>query len=113
MKKVVLSVRERLGIGGLLNKKYQQKGLSLETLNHAQKIVEKLTMDEKERKGVELKSENGRLTWDLRKDKGKDVEFSEDQIKFLKEVIQGFSESKEFSLEDGYVVDLIEKISAG
>ena len=112
MKTFVLSVKERLGLGGILNKKYQQGGLSLATLSVAQKILEKLTIDEAESKKIKLENKNGRLTWDLKKDSGKQIELSEDQAKFLKEVINGLSDKNEFSLEDGYVVNLIEKITA-
>lgn len=112
MRTFVLSVKERLGLGGILNKKYQQGGLSLATLSIAQKILEKLMIDEPETKDIKLENKNGRLTWDLKKDKGKQVEFNEDQAKLLKEIINGLSEKKEFSLEDGYIVELVEKINA-
>ena len=111
MKKTILTIKERLGIGGLLNKKYQQKGLSLEMLTLSQKIMEKLMVDKDEGKKINLKNENGRLSWDLKKDKGKEIEFSEDHVKFLKEIIQGFSDAKDFSLEDGFVIDLITKLT--
>jgi len=70
-------------------------------------------MDEDERKKLKVKTENGRVSWDIKKDEGKSVEFNQDQIKFLNDIVKGFSESNEFSLEDGFIIDLVEKLNAG
>jgi len=50
------------------------------------------------------------VRWDTEKDEGKEIEFSEDEIKLLAELIKNKDEKKELKLEDGYLVKLNEKL---
>lgn len=110
MKTIVLMVKERLGIGMLLSKKYQAKGLTLETLSLAQKILDKVLIDEEEKKKIKFRVENGRFIWELKKDAGKTIDLNQDQTKFLQDIIKELSETKELSLEDTYLVELVQKL---
>ena len=50
------------------------------------------------------------LLWDATKDKGKDVELSDDEAKLLADIIERKNSEKSFTLADGYILGLAEKL---
>lgn len=57
-----------------------------------------------------MPQEMSSLRWDADKDKGKEIEFSEDEVKLLHEIIKSKDEKKELKLEDGWMVNFWEKV---
>ena len=112
MKKINLTVGERVGISNLFNAIYQQGGLSLQMLTLAQKLIDKIAIDEAEKKKVSWKSDlvNNIITWKAADDKGKELELTSDEVKFLEESLNSKNKEKKFSLGDGYIVKLVEKL---
>ena len=112
MKTLKLQINERLGISNLLNQLYQAGGLDLQMLSQSQKIVNKLIIDEKERKQVDWKVDPIRNTinWNPQKDKGKEIEFSNDEVKMIKEALEEKNKKKGFNLADAYASTLAEKL---
>jgi len=111
MKTLNINIRERLGIATLLDKTYQKGGLDLRNLVIAQKILGLLMIDEKEQKDVKwTRTPDGNINWDTRKDKGKNIEFSDDAIKLITEIIKRRNDSKEFTLADSFLVELTDKL---
>jgi len=136
MQKINMTVAERFGIRQLLNESYQRGGLTLDMLVSASKISEKcgieVDLDKPNKDGVayakggaEAKAVNLRqiitnladgktiiqFAWDAQKDKGKDLDFISDEIKFLQELIKNKSEKKELTLADGYFIGLNDKLN--
>lgn len=135
MTKLLLKINPMFGIRGLLNEKYAKGGLTLDMLKHAQNIIEKVAVDivwsdKPEKDGVikavgkELaKKVNLRrvsvkqggndiqqIVWDVEKDTGTDIEFSEDQAKLLTELIKAKSDSKELKTDDMWILDVAEQL---
>jgi len=135
MTKLLLKINPMFGIRGLLNEKYAKGGLTLDMLKHAQNIIEKVAVDivwsdKPEKDGVikavgkELaKNVNLRrvsvmqqgqqmqqIVWDVEKDTGTDIEFSEDQAKLLTELIKAKSDSKELKTDDMWILDVAEQL---
>ena len=110
MKKFTLSVGERMGIGNLLNS--FQGGL--QQVNMCFKVLDKVVVDEKERKIIEFKQEFSRgglpqVKWNPRKEKSKEIEFSDDQAKLITEQIQLKSDKGEMSMSDIFLLELAKK----
>jgi len=135
MKKILLTLTERFGIRNFLNEKYAKGGLTLETLKDAQHIMEKVSVDIRlaskpdkdgsikaiggdEAKKVNLRQvmsfnegrQSPQLVWDAAKDKGREVLFSEDEMKLLQELIKEKDEKKELGIGDTYLIELSEKL---
>jgi len=135
MKILKLKINPMFGIRGLLNEKYAKGGLTLDMLKHAQNIIEKVAVDivwsdKPDKEGVvkavgkELaKKVNLRrvpviregkqmqqIVWDVDKDTGTDIEFSEDQAKLLTELIKAKSDSKELKTDDMWILDVAEQL---
>jgi len=139
-KTITMTVAERLGARNLLNETYAKGGLDLEMLLEAQKVLGKVSLElvfeEKPSKkeggvetyfatgGAEAKAVNLRtiitkaedkvysqMQWDAAKDKGKEIEFSGDEVKLLKDIIKGKGDRKELKLEDAYLLNLNEKLN--
>jgi len=125
--KLNLVIKERFGIIGLLNAKNQQGGLDLTGLNTALELNEKLAIkgnlsfdeDGKSIQTEEYKKFNIRqvvqdgkpnIVWDRDKDKGIDVDFSENEFKLIKELLQSKSDSKELGIGDDYAIALAKKL---
>ncbi len=105
-------IGERVGLGNLFNAIYQSGGLSLSMLSTAQKIIEKTAISEGERKAVDWKIDTvtNSITWNPKKDKGVEVELNEDQVKLIEEAIVAKNKEKQFTISDGHIVTLIEKL---
>ena len=135
MKKVSFTVQERLSLPQMLNSIYLKGGMSLQMLTDAQNITRKLAMEiefnqkpekngeHKAIRGEEAKKVNLRqgfsfeggmrtsqLLWDAGKDKGKDVELSDDEAKLLADIIERKNSEKSFTLADGYILNLATKL---
>lgn len=112
MKTIKIKVKERMGLIGLLNKTYEKGGLDLKSLTISQKLVNQLIIQEDEGKKIKWEQNpiNGNFTWDLKKDKGKDIEFTDDALKLVADIIKRRNDSKEFALEDTFLVELTEKL---
>jgi len=128
MKTINLVLAERFGIIRLLNEKYQKGGLDLGGIHKAMNINEKITIkgtlgfdkggqvkQTEEYKAFDIKqifAKDGQssITWDSTKDKGVDAEFSEDEFKLIKELLQTKSDSKEFGMADNYAITLAKKL---
>jgi len=135
MKTVKFTVQERLSIPQFLNTCYLKGGMSLQMLTDAQNITRKLAMEiefnQKPEKNGEYKAIRGeeakkvnlrqgfnfeggmrtsQLYWDAQKDKGKDVELSDDEAKLLCDIIERKNSEKSFTLADGYILGLAEKL---
>lgn len=131
-----LSIQERLNIPMLLNEVYQKGGLSLQMLTDAQKIGQKIAVEiefaEKPDKdgsyraikGDEAKKVNlrqvfsfqggqrmGEIRWDAIKDKGKEMEFTTDEIKLLKDIVERKNTEKGFAMKDAWIVELAKKLN--
>lgn len=111
MTKLKLSVGERLAINNLLN---DFKG-GLSDLNKVFKIMDKVGFKEEETKYFELISTVSRggapqMSWDIKKDKEVEIEFSEEQVKTIKEELTKKSESKELTIGDKFLVGLAGKV---
>jgi len=89
--KTKLSVSERLNLGAL----FPQKGNSI-TMQLMEDITEKVQLSQKEMDHIELKvievptprGSTTRSTWDPKKAKDKQVEFSKTEMRFLKKRIE-------------------------
>ena len=135
MKILKLLISERLGIRNLLNETYQKGGLTLDSLTDAQNIMTKIAVNVefnekpdkdgfykaiKDTEAVKIKMRQGylfsqgvktpQLIWDPRADKGKDIEFSNDEIILIKELIESKNSQKGFKLGDDYMVELARKV---
>lgn len=135
MKTINFTIQERLSLPQFLNAVYQKGGLTLQMLTDAQNITRKLALEiglgEKPDKegnykairGEEAKKVNLRqgfifdkgirtpqLFWDATKDKGKEIELTEDEINLLKEIIERKNTEKAFSMTDGYIIELAKKL---
>ena len=122
MTNLKLLIRERLGISNLLDEKYQKGGLDLKGLTKSQKIIEKVSIGgslsyEKDKpvqkgeyKDYNIQMQGTSITWDAVKDKGKEIEFSEDELKMLKEMVEEKSSKKELKLSDTYLTILAGKL---
>lgn len=133
---ILLTINERFGIKNLLSEVYSKGGLGLETLKPAQKVIEAVNVpiefDKKPSKDGTFKAikgdeamkvnmrqvlavvegkQTGQLVWDSDKDKGKKLDFTENETKLLKEVIQNKSDKKELTIADAWIVDLEEKLN--
>ncbi len=111
MKTLKLSTGERLAVNNLLN---DLKGGLLQ-INMGSKIVDKMSFNEKEQKDLGMKQTFGRsgtpqLSWNIKKDKEKEIELSNDQAKLIKEQIQQKSDKGEFTLNDKYILQVAEKL---
>lgn len=131
MKTLKLSVSERFGIRNLLNGVYAKGGLTLSTLSDAQNIIRKTLMEMefdkkpdktgvfnaikgKEAKAVDMKRvltpQGESLSWNPDKDKGTEIEFTEDEVKIIKEILNEKNNKKEFTMSDSYVPELAKKL---
>ena len=111
MKKFTLSAGERLAINNLLN---DLKG-GLQQINMGFKIMDKVMFNEKEQKALGMKQEFAKsglpqLTWNISKDKPKEIEFSDDQAELVKQQIQLKSDKGEMSISDRFLMDLAKKL---
>lgn len=50
------------------------------------------------------------FNWDAKKDKGKSIEFSSDEIKLLSDIIERKNTEKDFTITDGWILDLNRKL---
>ena len=110
MRRFTLSAGERLAITNLLN---DLKG-GLQQINMGFKVMDKVMFNEKESKALGLKQTFGKsglpqLTWNISKDKPKEIEFSDDQTELIKAQIQLKSDKGEMSISDRFLMDLAQK----
>ena len=108
-----LLVTERLGIIRFFNFAYSQKGLDIMGLRKAQNIGEKLELTEKEKTSIEWKDlGGGQATYNVTKSIKLeiDVEFTSDEVKMIKEIIEVKNKEKSFASSDIFVVGLTEKL---
>jgi len=132
MKTINLRFNDRIGVRGLLNAKYIQGGLTLDTLKDATHLLEKVSMETiwakkpdkdgtiKAIGGEEAKKLNLRrltsknlkgedvsqLIWDVKQDTPKAIEITADEVKLLKEIIQEKNDKKEIKLDDLWLADV-------
>jgi len=140
-KTIKLSIKERLGTVNLLNEIYGKGGMDLEMLLDSQNILEKINveieLDKNPSKvegnsetyfatgGKEAKAVNLRTVmikaedkiylqnkWDEKLEKGKEIEFTSNEVKLLKDIIKGKSDKKELKLEDAYLAELNRKLNS-
>ena len=105
-----LKLTERFGIVRLLNECYAQKGLDLKGLNTATKIVGKVVIGEEEKKKIDFKEKDGRYNWNVKKEASKDFEFTSDEAKMIKELIERKATEKTIGLNDTYIVGVAEQL---
>lgn len=135
MKKVIIKFSEKMGIKNILNETYQKGGLSLDGLKTAQNLIEKTKIEMefttqpnkdgfyKAIKGKEaikidlrknitntLQGKMEQLLWDIEKDKGTEIEFNSDEVKMLKEIIEGKNKEKTLKISDFFLVELSKKL---
>jgi len=112
MKKISLKVNERLLIMRFLNDVYAKGGLDLRGLRLATKLIEKVEIpaDEQKKLGFRFENEGKRVLWEDKKDKGMDIELSEDETKLLVETIQKKDKEKGLTMADLAIVSLNEKL---
>lgn len=111
MRTLNLNIKERLGVGTLLERTYEKGGLDLKSLGIAQKMIMGLLIDDDEKKKVGwTQTPSGNVTWDLKKDPGKNIDFSDDAIKLITDIIKRRSDSKELTLQDTFIVELADKL---
>lgn len=114
--KLTLRINERFGLTNFLNEIYRAKGLDLAGLNTAQKIIEKILVEQEEREEIEMREETNvdtgqtNLVWNPEKDTGKEIEFNSNEVKMIKEIIEKRNEDKAFGIQDRFVVSLAEKV---
>lgn len=109
MKNIKLNVAERLSVSNLLSEIYQAGGLHLGTLKLAFNIVSKIEINEQERKAIDLVQKGGSISWNPKKDKEKEFEFSEDEAKLIKDAVKAKDEKKGFTLADRFILGIAEK----
>ena len=103
-----LKILHKYGLRRLLNSAYVGGGLSLEMLIIAQKVIGKVNVSSEDEKAVDMiRLPNGNSRWSDKKDVFKDVDFSGDEIKLIKEIVEGKSKSKKLSSNDLFLVDLL------
>jgi hypothetical protein len=107
-----LSVGERIAINNMLN---DLKG-GLQTINQGFKIMDKMAIDEKEQKLIEMKSMVSRqgmpqLTWNIKKEKEKEIELTDDQYSIIEKQIKDKSDKNELSMSDRYLLSLAGKMN--
>ncbi len=90
-----LNVNERYVVIGLMN---TQKG-NLETMNHALKVMDKVSILEEEAKEIGLKQEGQNVVWE-KKDHVKDIEFSDEQFTLLNTAFQEKDGKKEWTVQE-------------
>ena len=135
MKTLKLKFNDRIGIRGLLNAKYAQGGLTLDTLKDASKLLDKVSIETTwgkkgkdgitkatggdEAKALELKQvtsvdpqgrQMAQLIWDAKKDVVRDFELADDEAKLLKEIIKDKNEKKEIKLDDMWLAGVSEQL---
>ena len=110
MKEIKFSIGERLSLSNLLSEIYQAGGLHLGTLKTAFNVVGKMEIKEQERKDIKMKQQGASVTWDPKKDKEKNFEFSGDEVKLMKEAIKSKNEKKAFTLADRHIISIAEKL---
>ena len=110
MKILKLKIRDRLGIARLLNELYAAKGLDLQGVKIAGDIVDKIVLSDKDREDVGWKVDGAQVVWDMKKDKGQDVELNSDQEKMLKEIIETKSKNKDLGVGDIYLIGLAQQL---
>ena len=112
MKTINLTIGERIAITGLFNEAYQRGGLDLQSLNRAMKIVQKVEILDEERRKCDFRLDyaSNTITWNVKKDKGKEVELNEDQTKMIKDAIENKNSNKSFSMSDRHLITVAEKL---
>jgi len=106
MKTLKLKLQERFGIIKLFNEIYAAKGLDLQGLNIATKLVGKITLTEEDQKDLEWKVEEGKTSWNPKKDVEKEIEFNSNEEKMLKELIETKSKDKSLGVGDAFLITL-------
>ena len=107
-----LSVGERIAINNMLN---DLKG-GLQDINQGFKIMDKMVLDEAEQKRIEMKQAFSRtgaaqLSWNIKKEKDKEIELTDDQLSIIEKQIKEKSEKNELTMGDRFLISLAEKMN--
>lgn len=108
---IKLKFPERVKLTDLLN---EFKG-NISGLSKIIKIVNQLEVNEKDMKEIGLvaiPNLNGGTSfkWDVKKDKGKSIEFDDIQIGFIKQIVSAKNSRNEFTLDDTMLLELFNKL---
>jgi hypothetical protein len=90
-----LKIADRIRLLAIL----PEKG-SILTLKIVRKLREDLSFTEKEHKGFAIAIAQDRITWDEKKDKGKEVEVGDQAKELIIEKLKELSESEELTVPD-------------
>lgn len=113
MEKLKLTVAERLGLNNLLTEIYSpgKGGADYKTMMLIFKIMEKVMIESEEAKRLNLKQVGNNVTWDPKRAKEQEIEFSKDQIDIIREALKVKNEKKLFTLADRNILGLAEKLN--
>jgi len=109
--KLKLQAIERLGIIRMLNKLHALKGLNIMELKRSGEIILKCEMNAKEKKELQwVDAPNGGANLNLEKALKliKEIEFTGEEVKIIKDTILGMNTAKGFGNSDMFVVRLCE-----
>jgi hypothetical protein len=131
--KLLLTLIERFGITRFLSEAYQKGGMDFSTLVDGNEIQKKIALDGSltsstdDKKKTENWIQSGdfkkydikvnftpeggsQYIWDVEKDKGEDIEFTDREADVMKKLIEDKSKAKTLSMSDGFVVALAPKL---
>lgn len=108
MKTLDLKIGERLMLNRLVNE--AGKGITYSDLRLVMKILDRIVIEEEEEKKVKFTKKNNQFSWEDTR-YSKEIEFSDDEIKYMNKIIDERDKEKRFLSTDGkHMVDLIDKI---
>lgn len=71
---------------------------SIQELVEVMDIVRLVKFTEDEKKAINYKEDNGRITWDVNSDVGKEIEFTFEQLKVIKDTISSLDKDGKITL---------------
>lgn len=71
---------------------------SIQELVEVMDIVRLVKFTEDEKKAINYKEDNGRITWDVNLDAGKEIEFTFEQLKVIKDTINSLDKDGKITL---------------
>lgn len=87
--KLLLYIKDRLAILQML----PQQG-SLQEMVDIMEIIKKIRVEQAEKEEIGYKENNQSISWDITKDKGKEIDFKYEEIAILKNAVKTLDESK-------------------
>lgn len=90
--KINLNIKERLSILQML----PDSG-SLSEMIDIMEIIKKVRVEQLEKDEIQYKETNGLISWDISRDKGKDIDFSHEEISILKASVRNLDSNKKIT----------------